>query len=144
LQQAHGSERVPSLKQRSIAPPQDGQRSVFNQQGNLPLETDPQTPRPDGDELIGSLSMLPPNISQNAHGGDAVKQPSGSQNKIERSPQITGPAPVIRLARVSSDVALSPAPGADKYWTYLENANAYYHVDSDTGSTIWREEQSHR
>jgi hypothetical protein len=53
-------------------------------------------------------------------------------------------APKIRSAKLdaSQKVDLTPAPGADKYWTYDEYAKAYYHIDSDTQSTFWYEDSS--
>jgi hypothetical protein len=36
-------------------------------------------------------------------------------------------------------IDLTPAPGADEYWTYDEAANDYFHIDSDTGSRLWYE-----
>jgi hypothetical protein len=62
----------------------------------------------------------------------------------ERPRKRSGKAPKIRSAKLdaSRNVDLSPAPGADKYWTYDEKSKAYYHIDSDTGSTFWYEDSS--
>jgi hypothetical protein len=64
----------------------------------------------------------------------------GSQSK-KRS-QERGKAPRIRRAKLdaSHNVDLTPAPGAEEYWTYDPGAKAYYHTDSDTHSRIWKSE----
>jgi hypothetical protein len=44
-----------------------------------------------------------------------------------------------KLSGPKTPVDLTPAPGADEYWTYDEAANDYFHIDSDTGSRLWYE-----
>jgi len=55
-----------------------------------------------------------------------------------------GKAPRIRSWKGESSQKgdLIPAKGADEYWEYDEKVKAYYHIDSDTGSTFWYEDSS--
>ncbi|KAN0092427.1 hypothetical protein V8E51_018274 [Hyaloscypha variabilis] len=78
-----------------------------------------------------------------------VKQHSerSSRSPKSRSKQRTkkrGKAPRIRSWKgdPSQKVDLIPAPSADKYWNYHDELDAYYHIDSDTGSTLWYEDSS--
>ncbi|KAE8443527.1 hypothetical protein EG329_001767 [Mollisiaceae sp. DMI_Dod_QoI] len=54
--------------------------------------------------------------------------------------------PMIRPAKLdaSNDIDLSPAPGAEEYWTYDPGKKAYYHIDSNSnsksGPIIWNPE----
>ncbi|CAM6002113.1 unnamed protein product [Sphagnum balticum] len=53
-----------------------------------------------------------------------------------------GKAPRIKSGRsdvpqASQNANLTPAPAASEEWTYEAGARGHYHVDSDTGSTLW-------
>ncbi|KAE9366531.1 hypothetical protein N431DRAFT_417322 [Stipitochalara longipes BDJ] len=65
---------------------------------------------------------------------------SRSKQRIKKR----GKSPKIRNWKgdPSQKADLIPAPGADKFWDYDEELNAYYHIDSDTGSTFWYEDSS--
>jgi hypothetical protein len=81
-------------------------------------------------------------LPKSAHASDLSsreQEPHSKQRSKKRSK-----VPKIRRAKLDSSqkVDLTPAPEADKYWTYDEDAKAYYHIDSDTQSTFWYEESS--
>ena len=70
------------------------------------------------------------------------EKPSSSRKKQTRKRRkpadLISPKRILRSA--SDDVQLTPAPDADNDWTWDEVLNAYFHVDSDTGSVIWFDE----
>jgi hypothetical protein len=77
----------------------------------------------------------------NASDHSSNQQESRSRKQIVKHQK----APKIRSAKLAGpealqNVDLTPAPGAAEYWKYDEAAKAYYHIDSDTLSTLWYEE----
>jgi len=53
-----------------------------------------------------------------------------------------GKAPKIRRVKLdpsktSENVEMTAAPGASEDWTYDASSKGHWHIDSDTGSTIW-------
>ncbi|PMD31591.1 hypothetical protein L207DRAFT_190078 [Hyaloscypha variabilis F] len=99
---------------------------------------------------IGDTNILSGgNMEEAQSTASEVKQHSerSSRSPKSRSKQRTkkrGKAPKIRSWKgdLSQKVDLTPAPGADKYWNYHDELDAYYHIDSDTGSTLWYEDSS--
>jgi hypothetical protein len=81
-------------------------------------------------------------IEQKTASEHSPKKPSSSRKKHTRERR--KPADLIspkRIPRNASDnVELTPAPDADEHWTWDDDVNAYFHVDSDTGSVIWFED----
>jgi hypothetical protein len=65
------------------------------------------------------------------------------RSQSKKRSQKRGKAPRIRRWKLdaSHNIDLTPAPGAEEYWTYDPGAKAYYHTDSDTHSRIWKSEE---
>jgi hypothetical protein len=59
-------------------------------------------------------------------------------SKRRKPADLISPKRIIRSA--SDNVELTPAPNADEHWTWDDDVNAYFHVDSDTQSIIWLED----
>ncbi|KIM99889.1 hypothetical protein OIDMADRAFT_30267 [Oidiodendron maius Zn] len=87
-----------------------------------------------------------PNSAQDHKTAELVKTSDSSMDEQEprskKRSQKRGKVPRIRRAKLdaSHNVDLTPAPGAEEYWTYDPGARAYYHTDSDTHSRIWKSE----
>jgi hypothetical protein len=132
---------------------------IFRHSPNRPLGSQPDTsiaaeqPPAHGENVSESMkrsreagpSSAPLNeqlIEQNTVSEHSLKQPSSSRKKHTRKRR--KPADLIspkRIPRSASDnVELTPAPDADEHWTWDDDVNAYFHVDSDTGSVIWFED----
>jgi hypothetical protein len=91
------------------------------------------------DETIAEVKSAVPEVKQDSERLSKTRK-SRSKPHIQRR----GKAPRIRRAKgdAAQKADLTPAPGADKYWEYDAELNAYYHIDSDTGSTFWYEDSS--
>jgi hypothetical protein len=131
---------------------------IFRHSPNRPLGSQPNTSvcaeqPPTHENVLESMkrsreagpSSTPLNeqrIEQKTASEHSPKKPSSSRKKDTRERR--KPADLIspkRIPRNASDnVELTPAPDADEHWAFDDDVNAYFHVDSDTGSVIWFED----
>jgi hypothetical protein len=90
-------------------------------------------------ENIAEVKSAVPEVNQ-----DSERLSKTRKSRCKPHIQRRGKAPRIRRAKgdAAQKADLTPAPGADKYWEYDAELNAYYHIDSDTGSTFWYEDSS--
>ena len=107
-----------------------------------PSETATPLVKPDfmsGENTSGRGGAQFPEVKQHS---ERSRRSTNSRSKkpIKRR----GKAPRIRAWKgdPSQKADLVPAEGADEYWEYDEELKAYYHIDSDTGSTFWYEDSS--
>jgi hypothetical protein len=65
-------------------------------------------------------------------------------DQLGSRPKRRGKLPKIGSAKLVVPTAsdLTPAPGADEYWTWDDSAKAYYHRDSDSQSIFWYDSDS--
>ena len=108
-----------------------------------PAQSETTTPlvKPDfmsGENTVEGQSTVP-EVKQHS------ERSRRSTNSRSKKPlKRRGKAPRIRAWKgdPSQKADLVPAEGADEYWEYDEELKAYYHIDSDTGSTFWYEDSS--
>lgn len=106
-----------------------------------PSETATPLVKPDsisGENMVEGQSTVP-EVKQHSERSRRSTN-SRSKKRLKRR----GKAPRIRAWKgdLSQKADLVPAEGADEYWEYDEGLKAYYHIDSDTGSTFWYEDSS--
>jgi hypothetical protein len=114
------------------------------------------TPQPESDQQVAPSPTRPhsepektsiPTKYRRKDAGSASKHSSSKSSSRHRKKykKYGRPANLISPKRVapesSNEVELPSAANAEKTtWTWDENANAYWHIDSDTQSRIWYED----